>query len=106
MPVSIEKSTRFAAPARTITAAGSRRRTEERTVYGPGARRTRHEPSLRTVTRATTAPPRVNERTAPAAGAVHGSSATHVGVIGPRVTVPNRPERAVVAPAAVVAVVS
>src|SRR5438270_9072206 len=38
-------------------------------------------------------PRRENTSTAPAAGALQGVSAAHTGLVGPRITVPNRPLR-------------
>ena len=51
----------------------------------------RYVPLAAVRVRATSRPDREKTITAPAAGALHGSSAMHTGVIGPRVTLPYSP---------------
>src|SRR5260221_14332188 len=61
-----------------------------RTVYVPGASRTVYRPWAPTFTRVAVRPSLLKTRTAPTAGSLQGIPTRQTGVIGPRVTTPER----------------
>lgn len=63
-----------------------------RTEYEPGASWTRYVPVELVTTDFTARPSRMKVSLTPAAGFEHGTPASQTGVIGPRDTVPKRPE--------------
>src|SRR4051794_38843640 len=97
MPVSSEKLTCTQRVERECTVRGSRSRpaaplwAPSLTAYAPGFSARRYFPFSSVVTCATCWPLCEKRSWTWRAGAVHGCSAAHIGVIGPRTTLPQTP---------------
>jgi hypothetical protein len=96
MPVSRWKSTRRKCPRGARADRGLSRCAGPRagvvTTYRPGRSLTTYLPVRLVLAWALIFPSRLNWRSSPLAGSSHGSPTRQTGIVGPRMTMPRRPE--------------